>query len=549
MIIDALERPTRAADVRLHPPADGNGPWVLQHRDQRFIRIGSDAAHLLLLLDGSRTCSELTLSLGAPWTSAEVHSTVDEFRKMGLLQGSERRRDSNSETRRISYTPPLSLHITLVNPARLLEFLRPLTQSVAGLVGRVAAVVLALSGLIILAAHISDVSDTLSRPLPLSSYLIFLVATFCTTVLHELGHGIVLAHYGGKSRRMGIMLLCMIPAFFCDVSDGWRLPQRRQRVWTALAGVAVQAAVAGVAAVMGLLLPVTNEVRELALAFSVVTYILALLNLIPFVKFDGYIALMSILDISHLRAKSMADARNFISSILFGGRRYSELPNRYWVVPYGVLCTVFPFLLIAFTLSIWADVALSTGLGGAIILFCVGIYGVYRACKGVVSTIKRARATGAKPPRIIVSIMFITTAFFAAIICVKVPYAVQAAYVRHGSAIEILIPKDADSSSLREGMPISLRSIGILGSSEVARARLDSALGEPSFIPAQALTPVQDDLGKISAVAYPATGQVSRIPVVGAADLHVGKLPLITWAIKSYGSPILHTLMTPFRGS
>lgn len=78
------------------------------------------------------------------------------------------------------------------------------------------------------------------------------------------------------------------------------------------------------------------------LIFGVSTYLTGVLNFVPLVKLDGYLALMSHLDIPHLRDRSMTDARRFLARILFGGRYSRELPQLTWAVPFGFACMLFP---------------------------------------------------------------------------------------------------------------------------------------------------------------------------------------------------------------
>ncbi|MCR2185631.1 hypothetical protein NSX52_24025, partial [Salmonella enterica] len=81
----------------------------------------------------------------------------------------------------------------------------------------------------------------LTTPMPLTGLLILIAVLSLATLLHEAAHGLTLARFGGSPRRAGFMLFYLTPAFFVDVTDGWRLPKRSQRVAIALAGPAVHA--------------------------------------------------------------------------------------------------------------------------------------------------------------------------------------------------------------------------------------------------------------------------------------------------------------------
>src|SRR5712691_1316877 len=67
--------------------------------------------------------------------------------------------------------------------------------------------------------------------------LLGLTLSFCTSILHELAHGFACKHFGGCVRALGIGLYYLQPVFYCDVSDAWLFPKRRQRLLTHAAGV------------------------------------------------------------------------------------------------------------------------------------------------------------------------------------------------------------------------------------------------------------------------------------------------------------------------
>ena len=146
------------------------------------------------------------------------------------------------------------------------------------------------------------------------------------------------------------MIFYLTPAFFVDVTDGWRLPDRRQRVAIALAGPAVHAAVAAVALLVALALPDT-EVRQTLVLLALDCAAIVLVNLIPFVRFDGYIALMSALDEPNLRARTIRDGANSLTRFLFGGQKAAKSLNTWWSVPFGLASLLAPVVLVLFAVG------------------------------------------------------------------------------------------------------------------------------------------------------------------------------------------------------
>lgn len=38
-------------------------------------------------------------------------------------------------------------------------------------------------------------------------------------VIHEFGHGLTCKHFQGECHEMGVLVLCLSPCLYCDVSD------------------------------------------------------------------------------------------------------------------------------------------------------------------------------------------------------------------------------------------------------------------------------------------------------------------------------------------
>ena len=53
--------------------------------------------------------------------------------------------------------------------------------------------------------------------------LVLLVMDYILTFIHELGHAVVLVHYGRKVKSAGFMIYFGSPAFFVESADGLML--------------------------------------------------------------------------------------------------------------------------------------------------------------------------------------------------------------------------------------------------------------------------------------------------------------------------------------
>ena len=86
-------------------------------------------------------------------------------------------------------------------------------------------------------ASIGTVAESLGRVLLEPGYLLaFLGLIVASMLFHELGHAAACRYGGGRPGAIGAGLYLMLPAFYTNVTDAYRLP-RRARVRTDLGGI------------------------------------------------------------------------------------------------------------------------------------------------------------------------------------------------------------------------------------------------------------------------------------------------------------------------
>ncbi|MGK5632247.1 daptide biosynthesis intramembrane metalloprotease, partial [Streptomyces sp. URMC 123] len=176
-----------------------------------------------------------------------------------------------------------------------------------------------------------------------------------------------------------------------------------QRVAVALAGVGTELAFAGV---LSLAVPALPEgpVADALLLYVIGCLSRCVLNLMPFVKLDGYMALMSHLDISHLRDKAMDEARDAMAARAFGSpRRRLLLPASRWPVLFGLGCVAFPVLMVGQAVILWTCVLPVPSAIAAVVVNVLLAVLVLRVGIGLYRLLARARAAGASRGRITAS--------------------------------------------------------------------------------------------------------------------------------------------------
>ncbi|WP_329196456.1 MULTISPECIES: daptide biosynthesis intramembrane metalloprotease [unclassified Streptomyces] len=530
-----LERPRIAPDVEIHEPVETGAPWVLQRGHHQHFRLQPDMARLVRAMDGSLDHTGLAEVLGPPWTAHHVASAVNKLAETKVLD------DGKPVERRSTwfrFVPPMTLQFTVLRPERLLARLAPVVNLLAGRTAAAVAALFVLGGVLALALMAPEVDAALGRPLPLSAYFAVLIGVLATTAVHEVGHGAVLTYHGGRPSRMGVMLFYMSPAFFCDVSDGWRLSRKEQRVQVALAGIATQTVIAGAAALTALFLA-PSDLRDAVVVFAVATYTSGVVNLLPFVKLDGYIALMSHLDVPHLRDHAMTDARRFLAKILFGGRYTRELPGRPWAVAFGLACMAFPLYVIAGALTLWSDLLQRLGAVGTSTVLMAVCYLVYRLGLGFTRLAGEGRTAGASRWRTAAAAVLLTAAAGAALAFVKLPYTVAAGYVAQDRGrLELVLPSTADLSAVREGATVRFYRAGVMTREQTGTATVAALHHADTKAPLSAFLPVASTALELPVVSYPLTVGQAPADRAGAAQLDLGRLPLGEWLYTKYVTPL-----------
>ncbi len=171
------------------------------------------------------------------------------------------------------------------------------------------------------------------------------VAAFAGSILfskliHELGHGATAKYYGLRVPTFGIAFMFLWPVFYTDTSDAWRLRSRKARMLIGSAGMIAETMLAIVASLCWLWLP-EGLPKAVAFTVAVTTWSLTLLvNLNPFMRFDGYFLLSDYWDIPNLQQRAFDLGKHYIRSLLMGIEKPGPLTGEsrqrnLWLITYA----------------------------------------------------------------------------------------------------------------------------------------------------------------------------------------------------------------------
>jgi putative peptide zinc metalloprotease protein len=151
----------------------------------------------------------------------------------------------------------------------------------------------------------------------LGGALAFAVALFFAKLCHEFGHAFMAKRAGCRVQSMGVAFMVLLPMFYTDVSDAWRVNDRRARLLIGAGGVLAELVLACIALLAWSLLP--DGPGRTAFMLASATWITTLvINLNPFMRFDGYFLLSDFWEVDNLQGRAFALCRWRLREFLFG---------------------------------------------------------------------------------------------------------------------------------------------------------------------------------------------------------------------------------------
>ena len=205
--------------------------------------------------------------------------------------------------------------------------------------------------------------------------LLYLVTLIFVKCLHELGHAFVAKHFGCRVSAIGIAFLVFFPFLYTDTTDAWRLRNHKERLLINFAGILTELHLALIATFAWAVLP-DGGLKSVAFFIATTSWISSLvINVSPFMRFDGYYVFADWLKAENLQPRSFALARWQVRETLFGLNLSppEELnPSRRWLfIIYAWSTWIYRFFLfIGIALLVYHFAFKVLG----IILFVIEIY-------------------------------------------------------------------------------------------------------------------------------------------------------------------------------
>lgn len=353
-LLHLRDRPRRFPHVLAEHRSTEDGDDITVLKDPRrsaYYRLSAQGWFIWQRLDGRHSLRDLTMDYLTAFKSfapQAIAETIGGLAAAGFVTCPALRADVVSA----GFQAPWWAR-AMVLSRRLLEWRlalpgvdAPLTRLYSGgvrmlytLSGQLALAGLALAGLLALVVGIGRAELALGEAGGAS--LLFLIPAYLLAViLHEAGHAFTVKAFGREVPRAGIGWYWFGPVAFVDTTDMW-MAGRWPRIAVSLAGPYANMLLAGAAALGAWLVPDQGLAASLW-QFSLVSYLMVLLNLNPLLEYDGYYVLMDALDRPNLRP----DALSWIGRKLpVALRQPGEIASHWLELLYGIASLLYVALM------------------------------------------------------------------------------------------------------------------------------------------------------------------------------------------------------------
>ncbi|MGZ0703600.1 site-2 protease family protein [Pseudomonas piscis] len=341
-----MNLPSLRADLQLTsaaPALDGSPRWTLADPVRgRYFKLGAQAIRLLRhwsLGDPEQVLQAANREPGVPLGSGEMDELLAFLRAHDLIAALDPEQRASygykaAASQRGLWTALLHQYlffrIPLWRPDAFLNRAWPWLQRFGPVLLRYGLPLVLGLGVFLVARDWQRFLATFPHLFSLGGAMAFGMALFFAKLCHEFGHAFMAKRAGCRVQSMGVAFMVLLPLFYTDVSDAWRVNDRRSRLLIGAGGVMAELLLAAIALLAWSLLP-DGPARTAAFMLASATWLTTLVvNLNPFMRFDGYFLLSDLWEVDNLQSRSFALCRWRLRELLFG---YDEPAPEPWSPP------------------------------------------------------------------------------------------------------------------------------------------------------------------------------------------------------------------------
>ncbi|WP_060485973.1 efflux RND transporter periplasmic adaptor subunit [Pseudomonas sp. NBRC 111123] len=338
-----MRLPALRPDLQLSPGApglDGSPQWTLADPLRgRYFKLGAPAMRLLRHWeqgDPQRVLNAANAEPGLPVTGQALDELLRFLRGHDLISALDAEQRASYPIKAASQRQGLwaqVLHkylffrIPLWRPDAFLNRTWPWLERHGPNLLRFGLPTVLLLGLFLVMRDWERFLATFPHLLSLGGMAAFGIALGFAKLCHEFGHAYMAKRAGCRVPSMGLAFMVLLPMLYTDVSDAWRVQDRRTRLLIGAGGVLAELLLACIALLAWSLLP-DGAGRTAAFMLASATWITTVaINVNPLMRFDGYFLLSDLWGVDNLQGRGFALGRWHLRETLFG---YGEPMPEHW---------------------------------------------------------------------------------------------------------------------------------------------------------------------------------------------------------------------------
>ncbi|VVP53369.1 hypothetical protein PS862_05534 [Pseudomonas fluorescens] len=329
-----MSLPSLRADLQLSaaaPALDGSPRWTLADPVRgRYFKLGTAAMRLLRhwsLGEPEQVLRAANREPGLALDGAELDQLLGFLRSHDLITALDPQQRNSYSLKacalrqswwQILLHQYLFFRIPLWRPDAFLDRAWPWLERFGPRALRYGLPATLLLGVFLVSRDWQRFIGTFPHLFSLGGALAFGLALLFAKLCHEFGHAFMAKRAGCRVQSMGVAFMVLLPMFYTDVSDAWRVNDRRARLLIGAGGVLAELLLACLALLAWSLLP-EGPGRTAAFMLAGATWITTLvINLNPFMRFDGYFLLSDLWEVDNLQERAFALCRWRLREALFG---------------------------------------------------------------------------------------------------------------------------------------------------------------------------------------------------------------------------------------
>jgi len=175
----------------------------------------------------------------------------------------------------------------------------------------------------------------------LGYWLLYILISGGILFLHEFGHATACKKLGAEPGNIGFGFYLLSPVMFADVSDIWKL-KIRERNYVNFAGLYIEILIG---LMLSILYVFTNQIS--LLIFCSIILFSFVINLNPFLRYDGYWILSDITNTPNLRKVSMQKLNSFARYLIGKSEFYFSFKNIFLII-YASVSFIFILIFLGY---------------------------------------------------------------------------------------------------------------------------------------------------------------------------------------------------------